>query len=211
VNGGGNSPRGLSSKSGKTFGKVHTSREWDSEIGQYYYRARNFSAFDGRFVSCDPLTFEAADTNLYRYTKNCPTKATDPTGLTPVDTILDEIEDAKMELARLHDQASAASDELAKIQRQIPPLAAREQRQAARYAESGMGIGQWNRTFVNLYGLYYAERVQQAKIDALNRQMEGLEDWIRVLQRQLRMFPDWSEDYAYAPGKSLTARRSFLS
>ena len=34
----------------------------------------------GRFISLDPIGFEAGDTNLSRYVANTPTNATDPTG-----------------------------------------------------------------------------------------------------------------------------------
>jgi RHS repeat-associated protein len=66
------------STSGDRF--KYTSREWDSEIGQYFYRARYYSPSDGRFESEDPSGFSAGDTNLYRYTKNAPTVGSDPTG-----------------------------------------------------------------------------------------------------------------------------------
>jgi RHS repeat-associated protein len=59
----------------------YTGREWDSEIGQYYYRARYYGPNIGRFESEDPAGFSAGDTNLFRYVKNSPTIATDPTGL----------------------------------------------------------------------------------------------------------------------------------
>jgi RHS repeat-associated protein len=59
----------------------YTSREWDSEIGQYYYRARYYGPTIGRFESEDPLGFAAGDSNLYRYVYNHTTAATDPTGL----------------------------------------------------------------------------------------------------------------------------------
>jgi RHS repeat-associated protein len=58
----------------------YTSREWDSEIGQYHYRARSYSPSDGRFASKDPSAFAANDANLYRYVCNMPTGLTDPTG-----------------------------------------------------------------------------------------------------------------------------------
>jgi RHS repeat-associated protein len=59
----------------------YTSREWDSEIGQYFYRARYYSPTDGRFDSEDPSGFKAGDSDLYRYVRNIPTSAIDPTGL----------------------------------------------------------------------------------------------------------------------------------
>jgi len=59
----------------------YTSREWDSEIGQYFYRARYYSPTDGRFDSEDPLGFKAGDRNLFRYVHNTPTNGIDPSGL----------------------------------------------------------------------------------------------------------------------------------
>ncbi len=55
-------------------------REWDSEIGLYYNRARYYDPNTGRFNSEDPSGFSAGDSNLYRYVFNGPTTLTDPTG-----------------------------------------------------------------------------------------------------------------------------------
>jgi len=57
-----------------------TGREYDAEIGLYYYRARYYDPGTGRFVSQDPKRFGAKDTNLYRYVTNTPTTKTDPSG-----------------------------------------------------------------------------------------------------------------------------------
>jgi RHS repeat-associated protein len=58
----------------------YTGRESDPETGLYYYRARYFDPNVGRFISTDPIGFEAGDANLYRYVNNSSTLATDPTG-----------------------------------------------------------------------------------------------------------------------------------
>jgi RHS repeat-associated protein len=58
-----------------------TGREWDSEIGQYFYRARYYGPSIGKFESEDPVGFSAGDPNLYRYVYNAPTNNSDPTGL----------------------------------------------------------------------------------------------------------------------------------
>ena len=54
--------------------------ERDLESGLDYYRARYYDSNVGRFISVDPMGFEAGDTNLYRYVGNSSTNATDPTG-----------------------------------------------------------------------------------------------------------------------------------
>ena len=59
---------------------LFTARRFDPESGNYYYRARIYSPALGRFLSVDPLGFDAGDTNLYRYAFNNPTTLTDPTG-----------------------------------------------------------------------------------------------------------------------------------
>jgi RHS repeat-associated protein len=58
-----------------------TGREYDPELDMYYYRARYYDPQLGRFISQDPLGFEAGDSNLYRYVGNAPLAARDPLGL----------------------------------------------------------------------------------------------------------------------------------
>jgi RHS repeat-associated protein len=59
----------------------YTGREFDSETGLYYYRARYYDPSAGRFISEDPVGFEEAG-NFYRYVNNKPVTLIDPTGLT---------------------------------------------------------------------------------------------------------------------------------
>ena len=58
----------------------YTGREFDSETGLYYYRARHYDLSIGRFLSEDPIRF-AGSSSFYLYTQNRPVNATDPTGL----------------------------------------------------------------------------------------------------------------------------------
>ena len=60
---------------------LFTGREFDDEIGLYYYRARYYDGSIGRFISEDPIGFNGGDANLYRYVGNSPTNAIDPNGL----------------------------------------------------------------------------------------------------------------------------------
>ena len=59
---------------------LFTGREWDSETGLYYYRARYYSPNTGRFLSRDPLSYRP-DANLYRYVWNNSLNRIDPGGL----------------------------------------------------------------------------------------------------------------------------------
>jgi RHS repeat-associated protein len=59
---------------------LFTARRYDPESGNYTYRARMYSPWLGRFLSMDPIGFDAGDYNLYRYVFNNPANVTDPTG-----------------------------------------------------------------------------------------------------------------------------------
>lgn len=50
-----------------------------------YYRARYYDYANGRLVSEDPALFGGQDINLFRYVRNRPSAANDPTGLIAVD------------------------------------------------------------------------------------------------------------------------------
>ena len=71
---------GPPSTSGQLF--RYTGRKYDPETGLYYYRARYYCPDCGRFLSTDPVGYEAGF-NLYTYTLNDPLNNTDATGLNP--------------------------------------------------------------------------------------------------------------------------------
>jgi RHS repeat-associated protein len=56
-----------------------TGREPDAETGFGYYRARYYDPHLGRFISEDPIEFEA-EVNFYAYARNSPIRYVDPTG-----------------------------------------------------------------------------------------------------------------------------------
>ncbi|NJL55359.1 RHS repeat protein, partial [bacterium] len=64
---------------------LYTGREWDKEIGLYYYRARYYAPEIGRFISEDPIGLAGNDANLYRYTTNQPIGRVDPQGTTSIE------------------------------------------------------------------------------------------------------------------------------
>jgi RHS repeat-associated protein len=68
----------------------YTGREWDSEIGLYYYRARYYDPGVGRFIGEDPLGLGGADANLYRYVHNFVPNGIDPFGENLVIPILEK-------------------------------------------------------------------------------------------------------------------------
>jgi len=62
---------------------TYTGREFDSEAGLYYYRARYYDSGMGRFLQKDPIGFNGLDLTLYAYVRNNPVILIDPLGLVP--------------------------------------------------------------------------------------------------------------------------------
>jgi RHS repeat-associated protein len=60
----------------------YTGREFDTETGLYFDRARYLDPTTGRFISEDPLQFGAGE-NFYPYAFNSPVNLNDPYGLCP--------------------------------------------------------------------------------------------------------------------------------
>ena len=59
-------------------------KERDDETGLYYFEARYYAPWLGRWTSSDPAGL-VDGFNLYRYCRNSPSSKIDPVGLTPVD------------------------------------------------------------------------------------------------------------------------------
>ena len=60
----------------------YTGREFDTETGLYYYRARYYDPAEGRFLGEDPIQF-VGGINFYRYVSNDSINFRDPLGLCP--------------------------------------------------------------------------------------------------------------------------------
>ena len=67
--------------------KAFQGREFDSESGLYYYRARYYDPESGRFVSQDPIGYRGGS-NLYAFAGSNPVDLRDPHGLW-LDTFID--------------------------------------------------------------------------------------------------------------------------
>ncbi|MCE9552182.1 MAG: RHS repeat-associated core domain-containing protein [Planctomycetes bacterium] len=80
---------------------AYTGRERDEETGLHFYRARYFDPVVGRFISEDPIGFEAEDANLYRYVFNESLNSTDPLGTEPKP---DVIADQKIKVDAIKDK-----------------------------------------------------------------------------------------------------------
>ena len=66
----------------KRYKYVHNER--DSETGLYYYGARYYAAWLGRFTACDPKANEYLEWSPYNYTLDNPVKYIDPDGKEPI-------------------------------------------------------------------------------------------------------------------------------
>jgi RHS repeat-associated protein len=66
-------------------GYAFTGREWDPEIGLYYYRARYYDPRVGTFISEDSVGVRTGD-NRYAYVEGDPAGSVDPSGHYSVDT-----------------------------------------------------------------------------------------------------------------------------
>ncbi|HXH81928.1 MAG TPA: RHS repeat-associated core domain-containing protein [Candidatus Tectomicrobia bacterium] len=64
----------------------YTGRE-DDATGLHYYRARYYHPQLQRFISEDPIEFDAGDVNLYVYVGNSPMDRTDPLGLFGIEDL----------------------------------------------------------------------------------------------------------------------------
>jgi RHS repeat-associated protein len=64
---------------------------YDDESGLHYNWHRYYDPTTGRYLRTDPLGFMGGDANLYAYVWNDPVNWSDPSGLIPLDTLLDII------------------------------------------------------------------------------------------------------------------------
>jgi RHS repeat-associated protein len=101
----------------------YTGREFDTETGLYFYRARYFDPGTGRFLGEDPIGFRGG-LNLYRYVKNEPTRYVDPSGtaLTSVDAAMQQAI-ARGNIEEIQALLDASGDELTPALRQAGQVA----------------------------------------------------------------------------------------
>ncbi|MBW3598443.1 MAG: RHS repeat-associated core domain-containing protein [Planctomycetes bacterium] len=85
----------------------------DQEVDLYFAGARYYDALTGRWLSEDPMRFEAGDENLYRYVGNNPLLDVDPSGRQPQMRFIAEGGGSKADQARQPEEAVLADIQFA--------------------------------------------------------------------------------------------------
>ncbi len=128
----------------------YTGRDWDSDIGMQYNRARWYDPQTGRWLSQDPIGFAAGDANLYRYVGNSPTNRTDPSGL---------------QEEHVDPEYVAGRKELQRIYRRYAELYGRN---PDKYLWAGLATHAGSQVIQEIY-----DRLERDKLSALNMAVNG--------------------------------------
>ncbi|RLB70044.1 MAG: hypothetical protein DRH03_07625 [Deltaproteobacteria bacterium] len=100
---------------------LYTGREYDSESGLYYYRARHYNPVYGRFLQVDPIGYKDG-MNMYAYTKNNPINWSDPHGLTSLaEQFYIEV---MVDLGRIFQLTQSQTDQLKSSANSVAQIAA---------------------------------------------------------------------------------------
>jgi RHS repeat-associated protein len=118
---------------------TYTGREWDGEIGLYFYRARYYDATVGRFIGEDPIGFAASDANLYRYVYNSPPQWTDPFG---ENLVIPLLEKRQRDLAEAREIAEQIRTKYGGWKNVLPdcPCTEQEAKRSGEYKQEGFGL-----------------------------------------------------------------------
>jgi RHS repeat-associated protein len=79
---------GVKANSDYNWNRTFTGQVLDAETMLMCYRNRYYNVDFGRFISADPLKYDASDTNLYRYVLNNATTEVDMYGLMKPDHLM---------------------------------------------------------------------------------------------------------------------------
>lgn len=147
-----------------------TGREFDNFTGLQYSRARFYDPNLGRFISEDPVGFEAGDVNLYGYVGNDPLNYYDPMGLDGWPTNLANWFDENIEYARQFYQGDEQDWQRNGTVNTVADLASG----ASDMLRCGSGFGQaYYSTDENIYGRAASATMDVARCAALAAALLG--------------------------------------
>lgn len=115
----------------------YAAREFDTETGFYFERARYYDPVRGLFISTDPIGFSAG-VNFYRYSLNVPTMFVDPLGLAPTPPgVQDSIQNGLIQQIQNIFPGSQYNPETNSISIPLPPQAVAQTLQGQGYQTPG--------------------------------------------------------------------------
>ncbi len=172
-----------------------TGRELDAETGLQYNRARYYDSTTGRWITQDPLSFDAGDSNLYRYARNAPTGATDPSGMDPpaergADSKSSEIQGVLLvvDQAKLKEAIEAKTSKAREVTRTIATkMQAIDREEAAleKYWNTNYANKKWERQyyFLNNSQVFLTPQEQEFSrtLGNLNRDLYQAQDQLATL------------------------------
>jgi len=121
----------------------YNGKEKDDETNLYYYGARYYISWLGRWMNCDPIGEEGSELNLYRYASNNPVMRVDPTGMADIPMDIDRsLEREQGVVAKANEEArkEAANSNNSLLERGIFTLLQTATLPAALIEEMGRGL-----------------------------------------------------------------------
>jgi RHS repeat-associated protein len=172
---------------------LYTSREWDTTVGLFHFRARWMSPKTGRFMQRDPVGYLDSE-NLFEFLQSNPLARVDPSGLSGIDSISNAIARLAPALAAAHARYQAAlaavTAAAAKLQEAIcsrSPQAIQAAQRALQQAQQSLSsessaLQQEIRNFLQVFGSHQDAIRLQNMLTAIRQNEAAISTLLRRLQ-----------------------------